>query len=142
MSEMEILRQNFDDLQKGIKSDTNKMLNVRVVGDNEFHTTEIRGYIEEPKNNILSVMNNLPTSNGNEDVLPKGKELKDLCLIDEVAEVVEPGTEEVHLNEEVQLVMDQRQQATQIRVINRRTLTIGFHRSFCRCFLSCGNSQE
>ena len=39
----------------------------------------------------------------------------------------EPGTEEVHLNEEVQLVMDQIRRATRIRVMNRRTLTMGFH---------------
>ena len=34
MSEMEMLRQNFDDLQKGIKSDMKKMLKERgVVGN-------------------------------------------------------------------------------------------------------------
>ena len=42
----------------------------------------------------------------------------------------DPGTEEVHLNEEVQFVMDQRRQATQRRVMKRRTLTMGFHHGF------------
>ena len=50
----------------------------------------------------------MTTINGNEDVLPKDNEHKYLCLIDEVAEVVDPVTEEVRLNEEVQVVMDQR----------------------------------
>ena len=39
----------------------------------------------------------------------------------------EPGTEEVHLNEEVQLVMDQRRRETYRRVMNRSYLTIVFH---------------
>ena len=39
----------------------------------------------------------------------------------------EPGTEEVHLNEEVQLVIDQRRKPIQRKVMNRRTLTMGFH---------------
>ena len=51
-------------------------------------------------------------------------------LIDEGSEVGEPVTEEVHLNKEVQLVMDQRRRATHRRVMNRRNLTMGFH---CGC---------
>ena len=38
------------------------------------------------------------------------------------------GTEEVHLNEELNIVMYQRQQATQSRVMERSNPTMGFHR--------------
>ena len=54
----------------------------------------------------------MTTSNGNEDLLLKDKEREYLCLIDEGAEVGDPGTEEVHLNEEVHIVMYQRRHAT------------------------------
>ena len=72
-------------------------------------------------------MENVTTSNVNEDVLLKDKEHEYLCLIDEEAEVGETGTEEVHINEEVKLVMDQSHRATQKRVLKRNTLTILFH---------------
>ena len=87
----------------------NKMLGKRGMGGNEFHTNATLSAIEEPNNTIFSIMENATTNNRNEDVLLKDKEREDLCLIDEGAELGEPGTEEVHLNEEVQLVMDQRQ---------------------------------
>ena len=41
---------------------------------------------------MISIKNNATTSNDNEDVLPKDKERKELCLMDEGAEVGEPGT--------------------------------------------------
>ena len=41
ISEMEILRQKIDDIQKGINSEMNEMLNKRGVGGNEFHTNAI-----------------------------------------------------------------------------------------------------
>ena len=53
------------------------------VGGNEFHTNSILGAIEESNKNILSAMKNVTTSNGNEEVLPKNKERKYFCLIDE-----------------------------------------------------------
>ena len=90
---MEIIRQKFDNIQKGIKSDMKKMLDKRGVGGNEFHTNSILSSIEESNNKMFSVMNNLTTSKGNEDVLLKGEEHEDLCLIDDRAEVREPGTE-------------------------------------------------
>ena len=37
------------------------------------------------------------------------------------------GNGEVYLNEYLKYVMDQRQQATQRRVMERRTVTMGFH---------------
>ena len=65
MSEMEILRQNFDNLQEGIQSYMNKMLNRRGADDNEFHTNSILGDIEKSNNKVLRIMNNVTTSNGN-----------------------------------------------------------------------------
>ena len=44
-------------------------------------------------------MNNVTTSNGNQDVLPKDKDRAYLCLIDELVEVGEPRNEEVNINE-------------------------------------------
>ena len=128
VSEMEILRQHFDNILKVIKSNMNKILEKRGVGGNQFCTNAILGDIEESKNKIFSVMNNVTTINGNEDVLPKDEEREDLCLIDEGLEVGELGTEEVHINQEVQLVMDQSWRATNRRVMNRRNITVGFHR--------------
>ena len=85
----------------------NRIPNERGVGGNEFHNNDILGNIEESNNKILIVMKNVTKINGNEDVLPKDEEREDLCLIGEESEVGEPGTEEVRLNEEVQLLMDQ-----------------------------------
>ena len=39
----------------------------------------------------------------------------------------EPGTEEVYLNEEVHIVMDQSRRPKHRCVLNRSTLTMGFH---------------
>ena len=47
MSEMEILRRKIDDHQKGINSDTDKIIDERGVGGNEFHTNSILSAIEE-----------------------------------------------------------------------------------------------
>ena len=105
----------------------NKILSERGVGGNEFHTNAILSAIEESNKNMLSVMKNVTTISGNEDVLPNDKEREDLCLINEGAEVGDPGTEEVDLNEDVQLVIDQRRQATKRTVMNRRTITIVSH---------------
>ena len=49
------------------------MLDKRGVGGNEFHTNSILRAIEESNNNMVSVMKNVTTINGNEDVLPKDK---------------------------------------------------------------------
>ena len=49
----------------------NKMIDERGVGGDEFHNNAILSDIEESKNKILSVIKNVTTSNGNEDVLPK-----------------------------------------------------------------------
>ena len=49
----------------------NKILSERGVGGNEFHTNSILSAIEESNKNMISVMNNLTTSNGDEDVLHK-----------------------------------------------------------------------
>ena len=43
-------------------------------------------------------------------------------------------TEKFHLNEEVQVVMYQRRRATHRRVMNKRTLTMGFHHGFLQVF--------
>ena len=91
MPEMKRFGQNVDYILKEIKSDMNKMLNERCVGGNQFHTNSILSAIEELNNKILSVMKNVTTSYGDEDVLPKDKELKELCMIDEVEEVGYPG---------------------------------------------------
>ena len=61
-SEMEILRQIFDYLQKGIKSDINKIIKERGVVGNEFHTNAILSAIEESNNKIINVMKNVTTS--------------------------------------------------------------------------------
>ena len=98
MSEMEILMQKTYDLQKGIKSDMQKMFDERGVGGNEFHTNDIISAIEESNNKMLSVMKNVTTSYGNEDVLLKDEECEDLWMIDEGEEVGDTGNEEVHLN--------------------------------------------
>ena len=45
-----------------------------VLGGNEFHTNAILSAIEESNNKMLGVMENVTTSNGNEDVLLKDKE--------------------------------------------------------------------
>ena len=103
------------------------MIKEKGVGGNEFHTHAILSAIEEFKNKTISVMNNVTTSNGNEEVLLKDEEPEDLCLIEEGAEVGDSGTEEVHLNEELNLVMDQRQKATQRRVMEKRNRTMVFH---------------
>ena len=87
---MEMFRRKYDYLLKEIKSDMNKIINERCVGGNQFHTNSILSAIEELNNKILSVMKNVTTSYGDEDVLPKDKELKDLCMIDEVEEVGYP----------------------------------------------------
>ena len=47
------------------------MLDKRGVGGNKFHNNSILSDIEESNKYMLSVMNNVTTSNGNEDVLPK-----------------------------------------------------------------------
>ena len=73
MSEMEILRRKFDDIQTAIKSGMNKIIYKRGVGVNEFHTNSILGDIEESNNKMLSVTKIVTTSNGNEDILPKDK---------------------------------------------------------------------
>ena len=70
----------------------NKILVKRSVDGNEFYTNIILSTIEQSNNKILSVMENVTTSNGNEDGLLKDKERKDLCLIDEGEIVVDPGT--------------------------------------------------
>ena len=75
--EKEIIRQKFDDIKKGIKRDMNKMLVKRSVDGNEFYTNIILSTIEQSNNKILSVMENVTTSNGNEDGLLKDKERKD-----------------------------------------------------------------
>ena len=127
MSELEFLRNFFDNLQKGINSYKKKILNKRSVGGNECHINAILSTIGESNNKILSAMKIVTTHNGNEEILLKDEEHEDLCLIDERENLGEPGTEEVHLNEEVQLVMDQSQQATHRRVMNSSTLTVGYH---------------
>ena len=48
-----------------------KKIDKRGVGGNEFHTNSILNAIEESNNNIISVMENVTKSNGNEDVLLK-----------------------------------------------------------------------
>ena len=73
MSEIEIPREKIEDLQKRIKSEMNKILDERSVGGNEFPNNANLGAIEESNNKILSVINNVTTRNGNEDVLPKNK---------------------------------------------------------------------
>ena len=70
---MEIIRQKFDNIQKGIKSDMKKILDKRGVGDNDFQTDAIISDIEESNNKMLSVMNTATTINGDEEVLPKDK---------------------------------------------------------------------
>ena len=73
---MGILRRKFDYLQKVINSDMNKILDKKCMGSNEFHTNFILSAIEESNNMILSVMENMTTSNGNEDLLLKDEECK------------------------------------------------------------------
>ena len=73
MSQMELLRRKIDDIQKGINSDMNKMIDKRGVVVNEFRNNVILSAIEESKNNIVSVVNNVTKSNINEDVLLKHK---------------------------------------------------------------------
>ena len=68
------------------------------MGGNEFHTNDIISAIEESNNKMLSVMKNVTTSYGNEDVLLKDEECEDLWMIDEGEEVGDTGNEEVHLN--------------------------------------------
>ena len=77
----------------------NKILNERGVGGNQFHSIAIISDIEETNNKIIIFMNNVTTSNGNQDVLPKDKDRAYLCLIDELVEVGEPRNEEVNINE-------------------------------------------
>ena len=66
---MENYRQKSDNIQKGINNYMNEILKKRGVDDNEFHTNSILGAVEESNNKILSVSENVTTSNGNEDVL-------------------------------------------------------------------------
>ena len=65
----------------------NKMLDKRGLVGNSFHNNAILSNIENSNNKILSVINNVTTSNGNEEVLLNDKESKDLFLNDEGAEV-------------------------------------------------------
>ena len=51
----------------------NTMIDERCVCCNEFHTNSILGAIEESNNKMISVMYNMTTINGNEDVLLRDK---------------------------------------------------------------------